>query len=300
MQLESLKRMDRGDARDAIGIALDALLKMGVVGTAALSGLPANASTVVNEIATQTGVELSRATPADQSRLVQWAENALTEISVGSIKPKEVRERLGTQGLLEPERYVIQFSDHLAKESLFFAVKPMAAQSAIQKADAYQHLFRPEGFDLESPLVSLFVRVVNCREVVNGEPAIWHLVSATRTGDVLRVDSAWQVHAKEIEIDASTARPLDLLRAFADRFGLPLRSGSRQLGKFILYEKMRIAPSDRPTELLTVEKPPQVQKMLSEFRTRVSRDKRHFEIAIGYAINIDAYHEALRHHGIKA
>jgi len=109
------------------------------------------------------------------------------------------------------------------------------------------------------------------------------------------VTTAWRVYYSDNDL-TNVADPLDVLRAFVDRYGLTFTVGADpQERKFILYETIPL-PKDAQTDLLKLHnKAGQKFEASNLFRVRDGVA----EVAIVYAIDIDRYAEDLRKHGVN-
>jgi hypothetical protein len=228
-------------------------------------------------------VDLGKADAKARSKLLDVANTAFVSIALGSPHPNS-EEKLGDLGLLTPRSYDIEIQNPLKSEIAEHGVTKREVGDAIHNPDAYQHLSPPPDFDQESPLISMFVRVLNRPAVAQGAaPAKWCFVVGRRVGRKVHVQDAYRI--SQATLTAVGASPLDLFRAFCGVYGCELMLGPKKIGKFLLYERVKgvgkiqaNVPTGHKVHLSTMAK----------------ATGEEIELAFGYAIDLTAYGEAIR------
>ena len=104
-------------------------------------------------------------------------------------------------------------------------------EEAVKHPDDYQHVMT-EGMPMETRDISLFMKRIMSREANRRH---WLLVQSHRVGIDQRVGAAWRVFPADVNIEAAL-HPLDVLKAFVQVFGFPIKVGEMIQGTFIESE----------------------------------------------------------------
>jgi hypothetical protein len=281
MVTETANIEDASKARIVFGKALAALLaaqtNWGVINE--VQGAERQA---IETWAAKAKVDLGKADAKARTKLLDMANNALISVALGSTRPKS-EDKLGNLGLLMPRLYEVEIQNPLRTEIAEHGVTKHEVMDAIHNPDAYQHLSPPPDFNAETSLISIFVRVLNRVEVAQrSASAEWCLVIARRDGRKVWAQDAYKI--SQTMLVPAGGSPLDLFRAFCGVFGGELTAGSKKIGKFLLYERIKNMGKIQANL-------PTGHKVQLSTMARTSGDE--IELAFGYAIDMTAYKQSL-------
>ena len=172
----------------------------------------------------------------DKPRVFQRLSKEISNATFSQVREEDVKTRLGQKGLLREDYYKIELSDQFNKEFTRFGVRPTYAVEALRSPGAVEHLL-PNHFGQSSdqPSFSLYLKTPPVRRSADSFSL---MVLSMRKGAVQTVLNAWRVYHSDVNL-SPPRRPLDVMIAFADRYGLPITVGSKT-EKFILYEKFPV------------------------------------------------------------
>jgi hypothetical protein len=237
-----------------------------------------------------------------------------SEISKYALKDTDIRQvkaRLGARGDLPPASYEIDIDPVYRALLADRGIRPNHIEEALRAPDATQHLKSQLDF-----LVSLFVKRVG-----SGRDSFTLFTVALRDGYTLRVRDALRVYHADVNVERAT-EPLAVLRAFLNRYGLPVQIGPRS-GLLLLNEIFPFvgSPKDLNDLIVIAGKPwPGLYKTTqwhwdSESGHRSFGDSPGVDdalvlwkyqaalnivaIGIAYAFNGRQYDEDLRRHGVS-
>jgi hypothetical protein len=288
MDLDSLANVDRPTARRIVASALAALLAGESASQAKpIETLPEREQGVIREWAFKAKVDPYSLDRKSRLKLLELANEALITIVTGDTKPKDMQNKLGAAGVLAPDRYTPVPTATL-KESLGLSgLSARDAENAVRNADAYQHLFPPDDFGPDADFLSIFVRLLNKSDVQSKRsPAQWLLVTGSRKGKTIEMQTAFLILETKIEIDPIRSTPVDLLKSFANTFGNEITLGGTSVGKFCLYKTL---PGH--------ELPPvgvSGRRVLASLMFRFNSKRNVTEIATAFSIDKDRYEASLR------
>lgn len=202
---------------------------------------------------------------------------------------ESIKTRLGVQGALRPDLYQVRFGNSF-ENSERIGIRKNHIMDAIISPDAVEHLFPHKAGDYSN--LSFYAKTIG--EI--GNPNIFSLlVPAKREGYSLLVDKAWRVYHSDVDL-TKAQRPLDVLHAFVDVYGIPFRIGASAPSKFFLYAEVPLAGNHSATEIVTVDdykgEPFEFSSALRIAESKV------IEVSIVYFINTKKYGADLDKHGI--
>jgi len=202
------------------------------------------------------------------------------------------KTRLGNRGDLQPREYSVTFGPDF-KHYEAIGVKRWHVEDAIRTPDAVEHLFPEKVAEGDFPAISLFAKFVTPER---GSPFVT-MAQTVRNGATLQVATAWRMPSDLLEL-SSIDRPLDLLRRFVSRFGLPFSMFDNPRTNFIYYQTFALGERARGFT---------AKELVSSFH--VDHPKDHFflsgstfrvgesgllEIAMAYFIDTTAYQASLK------
>jgi hypothetical protein len=161
--------------------------------------------------------------------------------AVGQFDREGSIERLSAEGLLPSDVYDIVFQPHLPENFKWrWEIESTLATQTIRRPHREQVLGAPGQNDDDAPKVTLFARYF-----VHKYPArsFWLLVAGSREGKQLQIAQIWRIYTQDIDLTQSETL-LDVLKAFADRFGYPANYGGK-LAKFFYRLDVADAPPER-------------------------------------------------------
>lgn len=227
------------------------------------------------------------------SKLYSALAEEIQSIALQHEDINKIRARLGHQGILSPSQYQIKFTQQFRKVAEKLGVTQYQAELAIRNPDSYQHL-QPEHFGFDpNYAISLFIKVQ--RETASAERYTL-LVFTNRNGFVQKVIDAWRVYPSDVNLE-SLSLPVDVLRAFIDRFGTTFKIGDKE-GKFFMNERLPITQNEEGKasfELFKASEPSDYTAYIG-----VGKQNRHMmESVLTFSVDYVRYAEALREHGVN-
>ncbi|HEX3681054.1 MAG TPA: hypothetical protein VHU83_00835 [Bryobacteraceae bacterium] len=234
-----------------------------------------------------------------------------SEISKYALKDSDIRQikaRLGARGDLPPGAYEIDIDPAVRGGLASRGIRPSHIEEAVRAPDALRHL----NSQTCEFLVSLFVKRVG-----SGKHAFTLFVVAQRDGYLLRVRDALRVYDADVNREHAT-EPLAVLRAFLNKYGLPVRMGPKS-GLLLLNEVFPFVGTRKDVDDVTfiAGKPWREFNATNQWESDFGRFAvagspilnavllwKHsamlnvVEIPIAYAFNGDQYDDDLRGHGV--
>jgi hypothetical protein len=147
------------------------------------------------------------------------------------------------KGLVGPIRYG-DFVLTLAQ----YGIRRAHIESTLRIPHRVQHLISPHQQIVPDAGLSLYTRIIT---PAGGGPVFTLLVEVRMEDKSAVVLGAWRVYHDVID-HSRLQTPLDLLRAFANVYGLPLSIGSLQRAKFYYYEVVPASKGVNLTDLVKV------------------------------------------------
>jgi hypothetical protein len=290
MNFEVLKALDRPTAN-------------GVLAAAALSSAPdpgvgerpvvlqkygKEAAAVLSEIREQLNVSPENDSPETRARIAKVLTDALRQSILTSANQTEVLTRVGAAGQLSPVAYnVVQPNDF---QATFFSLglSRNYVEDAVKHPDDYQHLLT-EGMPDDWKDISLFMKRVMSREERKRH---WLLVQTHRMGLDQIAIAGWQIFPDDVNIERAR-RPIDVLKAFVDVFGVPITVGERT-ARFIESELYPIATTSRIDAKFQGDPKDRFMSISNAINS-----KGEMRIGVAYCVDLPKYRRALRVHGVK-
>lgn len=238
--------------------------------------------------------------PGDSSqeslaKIYEFLSNAISELSLEGEDVTGLKNDVGQDGLLRSDLYQIQIAkDVKANFSQF--VRPSHIEDAVHRPSLVAHLL-PEHFGIiaQEKAISLYFKI---HEAQKQQDVFSLLVIAERKGATLLITNAWRVYQSDIGVDFYKVKsPLEVLRAFIDKYGLEFEVGSQKT-KFILYQKIDLPSADAEHDILKFEGQYQNREIATAFMIRISKDPPYVEIALAYIIDLSLYKNDLQGHGV--
>jgi hypothetical protein len=224
----SLDLLNKYDERTAEGILAAAALSTGYFATdhdqpQILKRFSREAQDLLEEVRSKLKIERSdRSSSAISSIDKYLAKEISNRVLPGSVA-QEALTRAGQAGRAPPTLYSVLQDKSFLNRFLALGVRQSHVEDAVKHPDEYQHLLndlQPLG---NKDTISLFMKEVVSK---NKQPH-WLLVQTVRQGLVQNVQSAWRVFPSVIDLSKAQA-PIDVLKALANRFGMPVQAADRQ------------------------------------------------------------------------
>lgn len=295
MSCSMLNTLKTLDTRTAQGILANLTLEMMPdPGVPSKVGRHVDAETrdrLLHELRIRLRLKRDDNSPKARALLYKALAEEISGLALAGSKIKEVKARVGQQGLLSPRLYRIDFSFpnfRIAAEKC--GVTRAQAEDAIRHPDSFEH-FKPEllGFDPERA-TSLFLKAQK-----DGGEFYQLLVLTKRHDDTLTVINAWRVYPSDVDLSRAET-PLDVLRAFVESFGIEFKIGGVEK-KLFMYE--RVAVKDKG-EHIEVHFDPKIADGDQVVGQAFFEQKQGvLEVAVAFEIDYIVYAESLRRHGVR-
>ena len=226
---------------------------------------------------------------ADSRGPASFLGDQLSALALRGADKKALKARAGSFGILPNDRYDLIFTERFEKFIAPLGVRKNHVKEAIASADGVQHLLPSHVADHKK--FSLYKKRVH----VENDP--FTLVTMMlRRGSQLTLEVAFRAYQSDVAFSPWSS-PLDVLKAFVNFYGIPLRVGNSDPSKFFLYETLPLPIGPAGQELVSFE------------QTLPEKNETHFllkpgplaiEIAVVFAIDISRYERDLIRHGVSA
>lgn len=203
-------------------------------------------------------------------------------------KPKDIRARIGQQGLLPNELYDVEFTAQFIDLCLPMGVSKRLVESTIRQAEEVEHLFPEQQGIVGIKSHSLFVKA---------HPSVDRcsvLALAIRTESRLSVEGAWLVF-HDLVGGLPTDRPAALLEKFATNYGVDFMVGELTGKFFLLTEIQNLA--GQPIPMFKLVKAATNLHVDARFSFSISQYG-NVKIALAFTIGLAQYLNDLRNNGI--
>lgn len=188
-----------------------------------------SANALVAEVRTALNIDPADTTQDSLLRVTNAIESQLVRSVLRGRPHSKVLEGAGQGGRLPLSQYSLDIPKHFRVSVAKYGVHKTTVARALEAPDDVQHLMPESQPDDDGLVFSLFVKQMPRRGTL---PPHWLLVQTIRKGASLTPQFAWWIHPSLVEIGAA-ATPLDLLRAFAAKFGVPIVINGANFGTFV-------------------------------------------------------------------
>jgi hypothetical protein len=284
LELQTLQQLEPAQAEAALGTAA---LLLGPQPEArqeltAQDDAITHAKALLSELRGQFGVIEGDTSNETRERLSD-ALLSLLDSQISGDAIEAAASRLGEAGLLSPAAYKVIQADS-RKDAWKLAPWRLVLQ-AVTKPDDVQHLEVPAGERSAFDATSLFLRFFPQQS--NRVAAAWLLVQSLRNGMEQKPTQAWWVFPDEVDL-TKAQRPIDVLQAFAERYGFELKIGNDHNRFFRSAE----SSDGKGLQVLGVEKGHEV---IASSVSKFEAPRIHFTLA--YAVDMVRYRASVIRHG---
>lgn len=284
-QLESLQKYDGVTAsRILSGLVLAEGNNPGVGEAASFQHYVVEGKEILEELRRRLNLNASNDAGARALLLEALAEQ-IVRISMAGKDIGEVLERAGNNGVLSPSHYRVVFGQNF-NICAALGTKVAHVVDGIARPDDVQHFTGRNG---EKPF-SLFLKF---QPGSTPGRSFWLMVYAHRTGTTLLVQNAWRVYVDDVDL-TEAQRPVHVLRAFVQKFGLEIQIGS-ETGSFFVDKDLPMKPGE----------------VIEAYVVKGVRN-RHFmstisglnlpgvhHVVLAYAIDVDRYAKFVEQKGVR-
>src|ERR1035438_1885744 len=193
---------------------------------------------VIAEIRGHLGIACDDYSEGSHYKIQERLVSEMSRRTLEALDIDDVRFRLGARGDLRADQYAINIPIDTLPLLGQIGVRPRHVEEAILRPDAVEHLL-PEHFEEH---VSLYLT----RRAGDSPDSI--LTIAIRRGYTQYVRYVIRVFHQDVPVETLRA-PHEVLRAFLDRYGLPLTIGQSESRKLFLYDVIPLR-GRRPIELI--------------------------------------------------
>jgi hypothetical protein len=124
------------------------------------------------------------------------------------------------------------------------------------------------------------------------------MVIGRRAGNVIDMYRALRIFGDDVRLDRDKSSPVDLLRSFAEAFGLEFKIGGTPAGKFCLYRT--ISGSDARLDVSNASEGRVVEKFDINFFVKANPEAHRIEIALAFVTDQDAYRNSLAKRNVRS
>jgi biotin operon repressor len=240
----------------------------------------------LDEIRTRLG--LSKATDPElaHSLIAKTIADTLRESILGNADREAILKRVGAAGRLPAAAYNVVQSREFQTTFYRLGVSRNHVENAVKHPDDHQHLMT-EGMPESWQDASLFMKFVASRDEIRKH---WLLVQTHRMGIDQRVSAAWRVYLDDIDLE-SAERPVDVLKAFVDAYGVLMTVGDTKA----IFIEAKTFPAGVPVKVDWTGAPEDHFVSITHTTDAIGQ----FRIGITYCIDIPKYVLTLKAHGVK-
>lgn len=287
MMLDSLKKYDASTANGILAAIALSSTNPGVGSAAEVeTSYVKEREEVLAELRAK--LHLGSSVEINEARLSAALAEQMRELALAGKDQGAILDRAGQAGRLLPDLYSVTLGPDF-QTFVGLGTRVAHVENAIRQPTIVQH-FTVETASDAAPF-SLFLQM---HSAVRTEDSFWLAIVAQRQGRTLIVHCAVRVYLGDVELE--TARePIDVLRAFAEKFGFNVTVG-KSTGKFIVDEVFPRTLSGEFLRGMTIKGTLGLDYFgMLNF---INLPDRH-QVVMGFAINITRYAESLRFHGVK-
>jgi hypothetical protein len=289
MILETLRNLDSTAANGVLAaLALSSAPDPGLNESVIVKKYKNEARAVDNEIRERLKLGEGQLKSADQVRFDEFLQRAIVAAVFASGSPEDALARAGQAGRLSPSLYKVEQPPIFIERFYPFGLKKRNIEEAIHQPDDFQHLMNDDA--VEKDIISLFMK----KQLPSGKEPHWLLVQTHRRGVAQIAQSAWRVYPSDVNLE-SAERPLDVLKAFVDVFGLPVQVGPKR-GKLIECETLRGDTVPTAEVMFSIPQNTDYLATISQVR---STQPDTLNVGMAYCVNINKYAASLRKRGFN-
>jgi hypothetical protein len=292
MPLDVLSRFDRETSNNILAAtALSTTSNAGLDDTSDLiKKYQSQVDAVLSEIRQKLRLGKDDRSPKATAAIDNYLVKALDDSVLLEGEATIALRRAAQAGRLSPAAYKVIQPEPFRKRFYPLAVTKNKVEEAVKQPDDFQHLMADRTTVGEEDIFSIFLK----RSMRSGYEQNWFLVQSLRRELDQIAQSAWRVYPSEVDL-SKAEKPIDVLKAFVDRFGIEVKVGSRT-AKFIDVtsfpksgEQMKYA-----VEVPNLAAHPDYFLSMSH---RTTIDVATFDIGLVYCIDMAVYRKSLIAHG---
>jgi hypothetical protein len=247
---------------------------------------------VVAEIRGRVGLAPDDYSDEARDKILSFISDQISEIVLSRTDEETVLNRLGDRGVLRPNLYEIIFPSPFKRFSER-GIRQEHVRQALNYPDDVEHVL-PEDMPFKGD--GSFSLYVKHRHSPNPIDDFSLLVVSSRKGYQQRVDDAFRVYPSDVDV-GSAKFPVDLLKALAEKYGLPLDVGN-QRGKFFFLVVIDKVPEGGETFVIGAPLPSD-SNIPYEARFMLRETEKTIEVSMAYALDEVAYRSDLKKHGVQ-
>lgn len=295
--LDTLKQLDAAAAEDILTHATLSLLPdPGIEGKSGLGGGdPSLADRVLGEVRRRLHLASDDVSSPAKARILDYLTNEMSTYALRNANLNEIRARLGRRGVLPAGEYRIEFTEYFRTRQSSSAVPRSEILETIRYPDYTQHIQPERVFKTQGEAITLLVKASSGGQI--SDPSLL-LVHTLRRDDHLRVWVAWRIFPSEVALQGAQS-PVDLLKAFVDKYGVWFQVVGGAPTKLILDDPVLIRPERIPPDMEVldpVDLPRGSHAEATWMLNPVGLDI--VGVFFAYAINLTQYFSDLRKHGV--
>jgi len=246
-------------------------------------------NSLLSEIYRKLHINQTAQSESQKAELYRFLTKEMSNAALSATDTDEIKRRVGQRGDLRPDLYSIGIPQEARSFAKQRSISLGEITNALEQPDDVEHL--PGGVLSSVNTENAISIYLQEQETVSTGEHSFLLVLSRRTGYHQQVMEPIRIYASDVHID-EVISPLNLLKAFIDKYGFVLRVAGRT-GKIFLYETIPYYGDF--TKL--VEYPPGFEKETNH-RTClfVKPSVGKVEVALVYSINEGMYLADLQRH----
>lgn len=247
---------------------------------------------VIAEIRGRVGLALDDHSDEARDIILSFISDQISKIVLGRTDEKAVLNRLGDRGALRPDLFEITYPASFRSFSER-GIRREHIRQALNYPDDVEHVL-PEDMPFKGE--GSFSLYVKHHRSSNPNDNFSLLVVSSRKGYQQRVDDAFRIYPSDVNV-GSAKYPVDLLKALAEKYGLPLDVGN-QKGKFFFLVVVDKLPKEEETFVIGAPLPSN-GSIPYEARFILRETEKTIEVAMAYALDEVTYRSDLKKHNVQ-
>ncbi|MDX2201316.1 MAG: hypothetical protein NW223_01070 [Hyphomicrobiaceae bacterium] len=288
--LRTLKDFDTVTANGVLAaVALSTSADPGIEKSTLVEQYRHQANAVANEIRSALQLGSGALTRDDQARFDAFLAREIQKNVFANRDPLDALGKAGQAGRLPSSLYKVRVTQQFEQAFRRHGVKKKLVEEAVHLPDDYQHLLNDDARERDT--LSLFMKKI----LPSGKEPHWLLLQTVRQGIIQVAQSAWRVYPADVDLTRAK-QPLDVLRAFANVFGVDVKVADKT-ARFIESVTFMGDPA-KPEQYFYFAHQERLKTFMSISHV-LTTDPGTFRVGIGYCIDLGKYEASLAKRGFN-
>ncbi len=232
-----------------------------------------------------------------RSRVADFLGNQISESILRGVDVDRIKARLGEAGYLRPDEYEANITSRFQDFVAIFRLNEAEVLNAIRHPDEVEHLPSVQQPDKSTVGLSICTKLFGA-----GRDTYMLIMILFRMGHVIEPHFAYRAFISDIDLRTAQS-PLEMLKAFVERYGARFRLGNLPAAKFYQQEILPLVPGS-PVDAYTlaanyVELMETAPDFFTNMMIRRINSLGLISFSIAFMVNLQKYRADLETHGIS-